>query len=581
MTRSDGLRLDWETRLARKGHAGPWSRTSRRRRADPPGVPLPPLPIVTPDRAPALGAREVRGPVLPGRRRPGGPAWPWSAGSPGAPGRSATSGPTSTCSTIAGRPEAERVAGGVCAEPRPAGQPAAAAGTSASASRCPPGPLRPGRGADRRGGLGRPARLCPDRGAEPGLARLAPAPPDPPAGLRRRARASRSPPRRSASCATADHDPAIGLWADFALAASTPADRAAAAALAAAAQRRPARPRAGPAAPRGAASAEGAERTRRLDEATRWLRTHHPEAARVWAGWRVEGDRLVPGRSRPRSCTEALGAGRDAVPASSLPSRRPLEGAAPMSRPLPRWTFAPASRPRCSSRPPRSPRTRTRARRTAEPTASDARPRSPATTSVPRASSSRPSRSARATAVALGRRREREGTVVRAPAHDQHRRRLARLGPRPGRSTNPNASPREQAETRGQLGRDQGRAPVARTPRSSSTSARTRRSRPGSAPRPTRRARGRRPPPRPARRATTRPRRRRATLEAGKAARTSKVTRFQADDLKPGLFVEVDFRHEDGRNLASTVTVIRPVGGPDTPAETRRPRTSKAAKSKK
>jgi len=50
--------------------------------------------------------------------------------------------------------------------------------------------------------------------------------------------------------------------------------------------------------------------------------------------------------------------------------------------------------------------------------------------------------------------------------------------------------------------------------------------------------------------------------------RGSKVTRFQADDLKPGLFVEIDYRHEDGRNLATTVTVVRPVGGPDTPAET-------------
>jgi hypothetical protein len=43
----------------------------------------------------------------------------------------------------------------------------------------------------------------------------------------------------------------------------------------------------------------------------------------------------------------------------------------------------------------------------------------------------------------------------------------------------------------------------------------------------------------------------------------SKVTRFQADDLQPGLFVEIDFEHKDARNLASSVAVIRPVGGPD------------------
>jgi hypothetical protein len=48
----------------------------------------------------------------------------------------------------------------------------------------------------------------------------------------------------------------------------------------------------------------------------------------------------------------------------------------------------------------------------------------------------------------------------------------------------------------------------------------------------------------------------------------SKVTRFQADDLQPGLFVEIDFQLKDARNLASTVAVIRPVGGPDdAPAE--------------
>jgi len=46
-------------------------------------------------------------------------------------------------------------------------------------------------------------------------------------------------------------------------------------------------------------------------------------------------------------------------------------------------------------------------------------------------------------------------------------------------------------------------------------------------------------------------------------ADNSKSTRFQADDLQPGLFVEVDYEHQDGRNLAKVVSVIRPVGGPD------------------
>lgn len=35
------------------------------------------------------------------------------------------------------------------------------------------------------------------------------------------------------------------------------------------------------------------ERFKALDDATAWLRTHHPEAAVLWEGWRVEGDRLV------------------------------------------------------------------------------------------------------------------------------------------------------------------------------------------------------------------------------------------------------------------------------------------------
>lgn len=91
-----------------------------------------------------------------------------------------------------------------------------------------------------------------------------------------------------------DDDPAIGLWASFALAASPSADHAAAAALSAAAGRE------GPDRVLAqllldALRAEGARREQRLDEATRWLRTHHPEAARLWSGWRVEGERLVPG----------------------------------------------------------------------------------------------------------------------------------------------------------------------------------------------------------------------------------------------------------------------------------------------
>lgn len=40
---------------------------------------------------------------------------------------------------------------------------------------------------------------------------------------------------------------------------------------------------------------------------------------------------------------------------------------------------------------------------------------------------------------------------------------------------------------------------------------------------------------------------------------SARPTRFEAKDLKPGLFVEADFRHETAQNRASTVCVVRPV----------------------
>jgi hypothetical protein len=51
----------------------------------------------------------------------------------------------------------------------------------------------------------------------------------------------------------------------------------------------------------------------------------------------------------------------------------------------------------------------------------------------------------------------------------------------------------------------------------------------------------------------------------------AKVTKFQASDLKTGLFVEVDFRRDDNdshRNRATTVSVIRPVLPSAEPAAT-------------
>jgi hypothetical protein len=47
--------------------------------------------------------------------------------------------------------------------------------------------------------------------------------------------------------------------------------------------------------------------------------------------------------------------------------------------------------------------------------------------------------------------------------------------------------------------------------------------------------------------------------------RGSAITHFAFDDLKPGLFVEIDYRTEKGRNHATKVAVIRPTGGPEAP----------------
>lgn len=46
-----------------------------------------------------------------------------------------------------------------------------------------------------------------------------------------------------------------------------------------------------------------------------------------------------------------------------------------------------------------------------------------------------------------------------------------------------------------------------------------------------------------------------------------KARSLEAGDLKPGLWVEIDFRHGDRQNKARRVMVMRPVGGPDTPPD--------------
>ncbi len=72
----------------------------------------------------------------------------------------------------------------------------------------------------------------------------------------------------------------------------------------------------------------------------------------------------------------------------------------------------------------------------------------------------------------------------------------------------------------------------------------------------------------------------RSKSRVGKTKSAEKGPRFGVADLKPGLFVEVDFRHVATQNPASVVTVIRPLGGPDTSAKEAAPASKKESSKK-
>jgi len=55
--------------------------------------------------------------------------------------------------------------------------------------------------------------------------------------------------------------------------------------------------------------------------------------------------------------------------------------------------------------------------------------------------------------------------------------------------------------------------------------------------------------------------------EAKSKRQALKARNLEAGELKPGLWVEVDFRHGDKQNKARRLMVMRPVGGPDTPPD--------------
>jgi hypothetical protein len=90
-------------------------------------------------------------------------------------------------------------------------------------------------------------------------------------------------------------DPMIGLWASYSLAVVPhgDADPAPAGELTKAARGQ------GPTAElaallHAALLAANEEREFRLDEATEWLRRHHPQAAEIWRGWEIQDRRVVP-----------------------------------------------------------------------------------------------------------------------------------------------------------------------------------------------------------------------------------------------------------------------------------------------
>ena len=87
-------------------------------------------------------------------------------------------------------------------------------------------------------------------------------------------------------------DPAIALWATYTRAVMAPGDTSAAQALEQATRKE------GPFQPLArlldeAAKAAGEARIVKLDEATKWLRAHHPEASKLWNGWAERDGKLV------------------------------------------------------------------------------------------------------------------------------------------------------------------------------------------------------------------------------------------------------------------------------------------------
>ena len=237
-------------------------------------------------------AGEVRRAVLSGDRRARAPGRPGGLVRPMASGATATSGRTSMCSTTPsdrspiGWTRRVRLSRNPRFDDGPRMEMCLQKGPARS------GAIPAGRVDFDRTGRARPASFRAGGVAEPGLARLAAAAAGAPAGLRRgtRLRHPARGPRRAEAPLRPDDRP-VGDLLPGRAAAHRPRPRP---------DRRAGAGRPGcqarPASwPRDCSTplrtGEEREREQRLDEATDWLRRHHPEAAEIWRGREVRDRR--------------------------------------------------------------------------------------------------------------------------------------------------------------------------------------------------------------------------------------------------------------------------------------------------
>jgi hypothetical protein len=101
-------------------------------------------------------------------------------------------------------------------------------------------------------------------------------------------------PRDSLSELSRNDDPATALWADFALALSQDTDRAAVSRLRDLAASDDANRELAHDLISALDAGPGPVRLESLNSATLWLRHHHPEAAPLWNGWKVDAGRVIP-----------------------------------------------------------------------------------------------------------------------------------------------------------------------------------------------------------------------------------------------------------------------------------------------